>query len=151
MMGGRKRGVVAALAVALVVGQSAPVFAEVEGYANDAGTGFAAVGINLLYIPAKVVYATLGGLTGGFAYILTGGRMDTASSIWKPALGGTYVVTPAHVRREEPVMFSGAMEPEPVQQAARSEDERYERRDDQYGERARDEQRSRRPPSADGY
>ena len=39
--------------------------------------------VNLLYMPAKVVYATLGGLTGGFGYLLTGFNYDIAERIEK--------------------------------------------------------------------
>jgi hypothetical protein len=42
------------------------------------------------------------------AYLLTVGNLDTAESIWSPSLGGTYVVTPAMLRNEEPILFSGA-------------------------------------------
>ena len=38
--------------------------AEAGDYAKDAGIGTACVFINILYMPAKLVYATLGGLTG---------------------------------------------------------------------------------------
>ena len=108
---GRMRKMMVVAAVVTSLGVSA-IPAHADGYANDAGMGFAAVGIDLLYIPAKVVYATLGGITGGFAYILTAGNFETASSIWKPALGGTYVVTPSMVAGEDPIYFSGVQKPE---------------------------------------
>src|SRR5262245_15960532 len=38
---------------------------------------------NLLYVPAKLVYASVGGLTGGLALGLTGGDMNTAQAIWE--------------------------------------------------------------------
>lgn len=77
-------------------------------YGSEAGYGILAVTANILYMPAKVVYAFLGGLTGSMAYLLTVGSLDTAESIWSPSLGGTYVVTPAMLRNEEPILFSGA-------------------------------------------
>ncbi len=76
-------------------------------YPSEAGYGVLAVATNLLYMPAKLVYATLGGLTGGLAYLLTVGDMDTAESIWSPSLGGTYVVSTRMLRGEDPVLFSG--------------------------------------------
>ena len=78
-----------------------------ERYASDFGVGIGTVFVNLFYMPVKVVYATLGGLTGGLAYCLTGGRMDTASAVWRPSMGGTYVITPAMLRGEDPIYFSG--------------------------------------------
>ena len=86
------------------------VRAEEESYSTDFGMGMAAVGVNLLYMPAKFVYAALGGLTGGFAYVLTGGNFDVADKVWAPSLGGNYVVSPAHLRNEETLYFSGSTE-----------------------------------------
>ena len=77
-------------------------------YGSESGYGLLAVTANVLYMPAKVVYAVLGGFTGGMAYLLTVGSLDTAESIWSPSLGGTYVITPAMLRNEEPILFSGA-------------------------------------------
>ena len=74
---------------------------------GDFGIGVGTIATNLIYMPAKFVYATLGGLTGGFAYCLTGGRMDIANAVWRPSLGGTYVVTPSMLRGEDPIYFSG--------------------------------------------
>jgi hypothetical protein len=76
-------------------------------YGADAGYGLLAVTANVFYMPAKVVYALLGGMTGSLAYLLTVGDLDTAQSIWSPSLGGTYVITPAILRNDEPLLFSG--------------------------------------------
>lgn len=85
--------------------------AEAAGnYLNDFGIGVGAIAVNILYMPAKLVYATLGGITGGFAYVLTGLNFDIADRIWAPSLGGNYVVTPAHLRNEQTLYFSGAVE-----------------------------------------
>lgn len=99
------------LAALVVLLGAAPARAE-GNYVSDLGIGTAAVAVNLLYVPAKLVYATLGGLTGGFAYILTGLNFDIADRIWAPSLGGNYVVTPAHLRNEQTLYFSGAVEEE---------------------------------------
>jgi hypothetical protein len=104
----RMRRWVVAMALGAVLTASS---ARAEGsYANDAGMGVACVFVNVLYMPAKIVYATLGGLTGGFAYLLTGLYYDVADRIWAPSLGGNYVVTPAHLRNEQTLYFSGTIE-----------------------------------------
>jgi hypothetical protein len=90
--------------------------AEAGSFGSDAGIGTACVFLNLLYMPAKLVYATLGGLTGGFAYLLTGLNYEVAERIWTPSLGGNYVVTPAHLRNEQTLYFSGTVEEEQQQQ-----------------------------------
>ncbi len=63
--------------------------------------------LSLLYTPIKVTYAVLGGFFGGFAYILTGGNAETATSIWDSSLGGTYVIQPEHLRGDESILFMG--------------------------------------------
>jgi hypothetical protein len=101
------RRFVVALAVTLTIGAARPALAA-EQYANDFGVGVGTVFVDLVYMPVKVVYATLGGLTGGFAFLLTGGNLDVASAIWRPSLGGTYVVTPSMLRGDDPIYFSGS-------------------------------------------
>jgi len=107
--------VIAAVLVATVgIGTVGPAFAaesqDEHQYASDFGMGVGAVFVDLVYMPVKFVYATLGGLTGGLAYILTVGRTDTATAIWRPSLGGTYVVTPSMLRGDEPIHFSGQVD-----------------------------------------
>ncbi len=80
---------------------------ESSSYWGDAGYGTLAVLTNLLYMPVKVVYASLGLVTGSLAYVLTVGNTDTAQQIWSPSVGGSYVVTPAMLRGDEPVLFNG--------------------------------------------
>ena len=90
-------------------------------FATDLGYGVGSIFTNVVYMPVKFVYATLGGITGGFAYVLTGLRMDIAKGIWVPSLGGTYVVTPAMLKGEDRIYFSGVSQPR--QAAARGEED----------------------------
>src|SRR5204862_386451 len=69
---------------------------------EDAGWGSLTVLTNLVYMPAKVTYALLGGLTGGFAYALTAGDLKTAETVWVTTMGGTYVVTPHMLQGDDP-------------------------------------------------
>jgi hypothetical protein len=62
---------------------------------------------NLVYVPAKLVYAGIGGLTGGLALGLTGGDMNTAQGIWEPSLGGDYFLTPGMIQGDESFSFAG--------------------------------------------
>ena len=113
---------VAAAAIALpamaqntnnVVGGSQTTQAQVpqpsDGNVNWKGVGIGAgtVAGNVLYVPAKVVYGILGGITGGASYLLTGGNTQTANTIWRSSLGGDYVLTPDMVAGQKPVHFSG--------------------------------------------
>jgi len=74
---------------------------------KSVGSGVGAVASNVLYVPAKLVYGTLGGIAGGAGYALTGGNTRVANTIWRSALGGDYVITPEMVTGQEPVHFSG--------------------------------------------
>src|SRR5580704_10559920 len=80
-----------------------------DGNVNWKGVGIGAgtVAGNILYVPAKVVYGILGGITGGASYVLTGGNTETANTIWRSSLGGDYVLTPDMVAGQKPVHFSG--------------------------------------------
>ena len=113
------RCVAAAIAALLLTAARPAAAVEAPDYANDFGVGVGTVLCNLVYMPVKVVYATLGGLTGGFAYVLTAGRMDTASSIWRPSMGGTYVITPSMLRGEDPIYFSGTADDDSDHRAER--------------------------------
>lgn len=105
-----KKGILIAVVAGLLT--AAPARAE-KTYVSDWGMGTASVFVNLLYMPAKFVYAGLGGITGGVAYLLTGFNFEVADRVWAPSLGGNYVVTPAHLRNEEMLYFSGPTEPSP--------------------------------------
>jgi hypothetical protein len=71
------------------------------------GLGVGSVFATLIYGPVKVLYATLGSITGGFAYLLTGGRLDVPREIIQPAVRGDYVVTPEHLTFNQPLLFVG--------------------------------------------
>ncbi len=75
-------------------------------YLEDAGIGTAAVAANVFYIPVKLTYATLGGITGGLAYVLTGTNREIAERVWKPSMGGDYIVKRQHIQGKETLYFS---------------------------------------------
>ncbi len=88
-----------------------------EGGVNwpGAGYGVGALLANVLYVPAKLVYAILGGLIGGGTYLVTAGNKQAADTVWRSSLGGDYVVTPQMLSGDQPINFSGPTEtpPEP--------------------------------------
>ena len=74
--------------------------------------------LSVLYTPLKVVYAGLGGIMGGLAYLVTAGNEQVAQSIWDASLHGTYWLTAKHLQGKETIHFKG--EPpqiDPVHQA----------------------------------
>ncbi len=79
-------------------------------YRNPVST--AALGVTSLlatipYGATKLLYAGLGAVVGGFSYVLTFGNSDTAETIWKKSLLGTYVISPEHLTGEEAIHFVG--------------------------------------------
>jgi hypothetical protein len=45
---------------------------------SDFGIGVVTALANVVYMPVKVVYGVMGGVTGGFAYVLSGANRDVA-------------------------------------------------------------------------
>ncbi len=79
-----------------------------------AGYGVGALFCNVLYIPAKLVYAILGGIVGGGTYLVTAGNSQAANTVWRSSLGGDYVVTPQMLAGQQPINFSGPTDTPPV-------------------------------------
>ena len=92
---------------------AAPTTATEESSGGDTlsrvGWGALTVVSNIAYVPAKLLYAGMGGLTGSLALGLTGGDLSTAQQIWEPSLGGDYFLTPGQVQGEKGVSFAGAV------------------------------------------
>ncbi len=88
----------------------APTLARAD-FVEDAGMGTVTVLANVFYMPTKLVYATLGGITGGFAYALTGANYQVAERVWTPSLGGNYVLNPEQLRGNQPIYFSAPATP----------------------------------------
>jgi hypothetical protein len=123
-----KQSVIAALTIALL---AAPISA---GWAQDNpghdqihsatptqfGIGAASVLLSIPYGAAKVTYAALGGIIGGFAYLFSAGDTEAAKAVWTSSLNGTYVLTPDHLKGDKPIQFMGRAEGNDVGQQARS-------------------------------
>ena len=103
----------AALLVALWLAM--PTAAAAEGQSAEAGYGAASALCSLVYGPVKIVYAGVGSLVSGFAWVLSGGDNDVASPILNASLRGDYVVTPSHLRGERDIVFVGR---DPAQEMA---------------------------------
>jgi hypothetical protein len=105
-------GLLVLLTFSLVVGVGAPGVSlaeqkEISSPTNEAALGIGSALLTVVYFPAKLVYAALGGIVGGFTYGLTGGDLETAQEVWEPSFYGTYVITPDHLKGNEPVRFFG--------------------------------------------
>jgi hypothetical protein len=102
------RARIAALALALAIG-----LAPTAGRAQDsagwegAGLGAASALSTLVYGPVKIATAVTGLVIGPFAWALTAGDADVMWRVIDTTVRGDYVVTPAHLRGEQPLEFFG--------------------------------------------
>ena len=62
---------------------------------------------NVLYFPAKVLFAAGGAAVSGITYVVTLGNAEASDDVWQTAVEGDYVVTPAMIEGKQPVRFSG--------------------------------------------
>ena len=73
----------------------------------EAGLGVASVVATLFWGTTKTICAVGGTLTAGFAYVFTGFNGRPARAVLQASLRGDYVITPKHLRGEEPLSFIG--------------------------------------------
>jgi hypothetical protein len=91
---------------ALLLGR--PMQGHAATQAEEVGWSLGAAGLNVFYIPMKVVVAAGGLVVGAAAGVLTLGDTRSAYALWVPAAGGTYVLRPEHLAGTERVEFFGS-------------------------------------------
>lgn len=98
----------AAGAVALALAMApAPAHA---GRTSEALLGTSCALLNLVYGPAKLTYAMVGGLVGGLAYAFSAGDAEVAGPILDSALRGDYALSPEHLQGRRELEFIGRSE-----------------------------------------
>ena len=70
-------------------------------------TGAACFIVTPVYGAFKLTFAGLGALTGGLAWVFTGGDKTVAGKIWDTSMKGTYIITPDHLAGRRPIHFVG--------------------------------------------
>ena len=78
-----------------------------QGTASQFGLGTASVFLTIPYGLSKFLFATLGGIFGGFTYAFSGGNEGAAKAVWNTSMRGTYVITPDHLKGDRAVRFFG--------------------------------------------
>jgi hypothetical protein len=101
---GRRSALIAMALTGLLALAPAPAQA-VDG--KEAGLGAACALGNLIYGPAKLIYAMFGGLTAGFGYVVTAGDVDVMRTILDTSVNGDYVLEPAHLTGQKTLQFVG--------------------------------------------
>jgi len=101
MRSSRGRTILALLALIMVW----PSAASAEDQpATDFGMGLASFVVTVPYLAVKASMAGLGGVVGGFTYVMSGFNKNAADQVWLP---GDYVVTPDHLMRNRSLRFTG--------------------------------------------
>ncbi|MSR25113.1 MAG: hypothetical protein EXR96_08505 [Nitrospiraceae bacterium] len=80
---------------------------DTENTGTQYGLGVVSFVISIPYSALKLAFATTGGIIGGFTYLFSSGNQKAANSVWDTSMRGTYVITPRHLKGEEPVRFFG--------------------------------------------
>jgi len=78
-----------------------------ENPAVDLGIGIGSFLCSVPYGAAKVSVAILGGVIGGFTYVLSGFDKKAADAVWYTTIEGDYIVTPDHLRGKKDLRFTG--------------------------------------------
>lgn len=81
---------------------------ESEEEHHSALTYVGTVLADVVYFPAKVVFAGAGALTSGVAYVLTLGDSSVSDNIWNASVNGNYILTPDMIEGKQPVHFVGS-------------------------------------------
>jgi len=100
----------ALLVVGAVGGGAAGAAASAKDHEKESHSASVYAGTvlaNVVYVPAKVVFAGLGAATSGVAYVVTLGRTPASNSIWNASVNGDYVLTPRMIDGDQPVRFVG--------------------------------------------
>lgn len=104
---GRRAGTAAVAGLFVASLLLVPGSARAESEWKEAGIGMGAVAANIVYVPAKVLYATGGSLVAGLAFLFSAGDQDVFGPILNASLRGDYLVTPSHIRGDDPITFIG--------------------------------------------
>jgi len=75
--------------------------------AADLGLGVASFLVSIPYGAVKVATALLGGIVGGFTYVLSGFNKKAADQVWYTTIPGDYIITPDQLRGKRPIRFTG--------------------------------------------
>ena len=84
-----------------------------ESLPATAGLGLASFLATIPYGVAKIGYAIAGGIAGGLEYLYEGKKTPAVEEIWDSSLGGTYILTPDHLRGKKEIEFVGKTKPQP--------------------------------------
>jgi hypothetical protein len=86
-----------AAALVLALALLSPSLLRAEDVVENAGVGVGVSIGNILFLPIKAISMTIGALSGGLSYVVTG-NADLTKQIWQDTTQGPYVITPELAR-----------------------------------------------------
>ena len=102
------RRIVVPLLALVLVGSSAPSWADSSSMAVEVGASAGSALGTLVYAPLKATFCIFGGIGSGFTAIAS---PRTAGKVAMATCGGSWIVTPSVVRGRETLKFVGDTSP----------------------------------------
>jgi len=91
-MSRQSRFIAAAVVVSCAI--LSPALLRAEDVIEKAGVGVGVTAGNMWFLPIKAISVTMGVLSSGLSYVVTGGNADLTKQIWQDTTQGPYVITP---------------------------------------------------------
>lgn len=98
-----KNAFLALCVVALAAGQAAASNPE-ELRERRPGYALAAAGLNVFYVPVRLLVTVVGAYTSGLTGFFTGGDLEAAGDV-ASVFDGTHFLTQNHIAGTEPIRF----------------------------------------------
>jgi len=102
-----RRLLAALIVLATALGRPVASRAEEVSPCHELALSLGALGLNLLYVPAKTVVALGGTLLGSVVGLANGGDVRSAYALWVPAASGTFILHADNLDGTEPIEFFG--------------------------------------------
>ena len=87
------------IALALILSGLSPALLRAEDAIEKAGVAVGVTAGNLWFIPIKAISVSIGILSGGLSYLLSGGNLDLTNQIWQDTTEGPYLISPSVARK----------------------------------------------------
>jgi predicted permease len=80
--------------LAFLLSSFIPAVGRAEDPIETAGITVGLTAGNILFLPLKAISVSIGVLSGGLSYVVSGGNADLTRQIWQDTTQGPYLITP---------------------------------------------------------
>lgn len=91
----------------IVLGRPAAGLAQEQSPATEVGLAVGSAATNLFYTPVKLIFATLGLVSGSMVGVMTGGSERAAYAFWVPTASGDFFFKPEHMENHADMKMIG--------------------------------------------